>query len=100
MPHIRPGAALAAAAATVAAMALVLGLPPRGMHPEHMDALRRLAKAGLRPGRIHRVYGAGDPLADRDDDGEARDTILFTDIDGEPYTALLIGEAVSCRSGW
>ncbi len=87
-------------------MGAMLARMPVGT-PEFADAQRLLLAACEPVGRVHRVFAAGDALAERDADGVPRQTILYLrfrsaeDEVGEPWTALVGADgAPACRAGW
>lgn len=76
-------------------------LPASTEHPEHWSVVQTLLRAGEDIGRVIRLYGAGDVLAERDAGGTPRETALFLTVADRPRTALLLPKgAVSCRDGW
>lgn len=92
--------------AACSTLAPVLARMPSG-HPEFADAQRLLLAAHEPVGKIHRVYAAGDRLAERDEHGVPRQTILYmrfrdeADEVGEPWTAMIDCDGdLLCRAGW
>jgi len=76
-------------------------LPPQGAHPEHWTAVQQLIAAKVDVERVIRVHAAGDPLAERDVDGQLADTILYLAPGGAPCTAVLDGKGNAvCWAGW
>lgn len=71
-------------------------------HPEFMEAMRIIARAGHPVGKVYRVFSAGDPQALRDEDGVACETVLYVPSKtGKPMTALLrTASVVQVSEGW
>lgn len=70
-------------------------------NPEFAEAQRIIARSGHAVGKIHRVYEAGHPQAERDGDGVPRETIVYQTPALEPMVALVMGPGVVVVSeGW
>lgn len=81
---------------------VTLALPVPGTHPEQWSAFQLLARAGLVPTKVLRIYAAGDPEALADAFGLPRETILFVSGEDKLMTALLTrdGKVLVTLEGW